>query len=348
MKIVKIIFLIILSLIASVIVKTAVKSDFARGLVQRYHEYLLRDIEKISVGDSSLGNTEGNINNYGLVAETENSLFYVKDVHIYKCDKDLKNEIVLVDQPVNEGKDTINVVEDWLFFRQGKKINRIKTDGANVETIFRGYSLDMQVVGNWIYLLSISDDMSVCRIDVNGQNKQVLSGKNVRDMAVYKDKIYYSYKSEDEGYFEAMNIDGSDKQFLSNIQTRNMIVDDEYIYYIDDVEEILYRMNINDKSIEKLSDNQIPKFLKDDNHIFYTLKDDSDWRFKGLYRMDANGSNATAIDSECYLTETGIGVTSDYIFYVSTDGKAYPSLKIINRRNIYWQFMYNKLSIKSA
>ena len=260
MKIVKIIFLIILGLIASMIVKTAVESGFARDLV-RYHEYLLRYIEKISVGDSSLCNTEGNINNYGLVAETENSLFYD--------------------------------------------------------------------------LLSISDDMSVCRIDVNGQNKQVLSGKNVRDMAVYKDKIYYSYKSEDEGYFEAMNIDGSDKQFLSNIQTRNMIVDDEYIYYIDDVEEILYRMNINDKSIEKLSDNQILKFLKDDNQIFYTLKDDSDWRFKGLYRMDADGSNVTAIDSECYLTETGIGVTSDYIFYVSTDGKAYPSLKIINRRNIY-------------
>lgn len=82
-----------------------------------------------------------------------------------------------------------------------------------------------------------------------------------------------------------------------------------------------------------MSNKQILKFIKDKNWIFYTLKDsnNSDWRFKGLYRMDIDGSNVVALDSINYLDELGIGVTEDYVYYVSTNGKVQPSLKIINK-----------------
>ncbi|MGB4440446.1 MAG: DUF5050 domain-containing protein [Sedimentibacter sp.] len=69
----------------------------------------------------AVGNTEGNINNYGLVAETDESIYYANDIKLYKSDKDLKNETVLVDHPENLGKDTLNIVEDWIFYRQGDK-----------------------------------------------------------------------------------------------------------------------------------------------------------------------------------------------------------------------------------
>lgn len=194
----------------------------------------------------------------------------------------------------------------------------------------------MHVVGNWIYFISIEDDGKVCRIDVNGQNKQLLSVKDIEDMAVYNGKIYYSYKNKEDGFLEVMNTDGTNKQFLSNIRTRNMIVDEEYIYYLDDAEEILYRMNLNDNSRERLSDKQILKFIKDDKYIFYTLKngDNLDWRFKGLYRMNTDGSNVVALDSEIYLDEVGMAATKDFVFYVSTNGKDQPGLKIINKDGI--------------
>ncbi len=293
--------------------------------------------EQINIKNENLiGNTEGNINNYGMVAETDDYIYYVKDYQICRADKDLKNEIIVVDEPANFGKDTVNVVEDWIFYRRGKEINRVKTDGTGYEILFMGYSLHMQVVGNRIYFISIDDDSKICMIDVNGQNKQFLIDKDIEDMAVYSGRIYYSYKNEEGGFLEVMNMDGTGNQFLSNVITRNMIVDDEYIYYLDDVEEILYRMNLKDKTKERLSNEQMLKFIKDDSHIYYTLKapDNSDWRFKGLYRMDADGSNVLAIDGETYLAEVGMGVTEDYIFYVSTTGKEPPSLKIINKDGI--------------
>ena len=292
------------------------------------------DVEQINIeNEFTVGNIEGNINNYGLVAETAEFIYYANDSSLYKSDKDLENEAVLIDKPGNLGKDTINVVNGWLFYRQGKEIKRARTDGTNIDTIYRGYSLHMQVVGNWIYFISLEDDRKICRIDVNGQNKEFLRNEEVDDMAIYDGKIYYSYKNQDDVYLEVINTDRTGLQRLANIKTRNMIVDEEYIYYLDDVEEILYRMSLEDKSIEKLSNEQILKFIKDDNWIFYTSKDpnNSDWRYKGLFRMNVDGSNLLALDSESYLDEEGFGVTEDYVFYVATDGKILSSLKIINK-----------------
>lgn len=288
--------------------------------------------ELINIGNEyKIGNTEGNINNYGLVAETDDSIYYIKDFILYKSDKDLKNETVIVDKPLNNGKDTINIVDGWIFFRQGKEIKRVKTNGANLETIFKGYSLDVHVVGNLVYFISIKDDKKIICIDVNGQNKMILSEKNVDDMAICHGKIYYSYENKDGGYLKAMNLDGSDIQTIDNVKTRSMIVDENYIYYIDDSEEILYRMDMKKKTKEKLSDDKILKFIIYDNTITYTLKnpDNSSWLYKGLFIMGADGSNVTVLDGENYLDEIGMGVTKEHVFYSSTNGKEQPSLKII-------------------
>ncbi len=51
----------------------------------------ITNVEKIKIEDEfTLGNTEGNINNYGLVTETAEYIYYTNDTKIYKTDKDLK------------------------------------------------------------------------------------------------------------------------------------------------------------------------------------------------------------------------------------------------------------------
>lgn len=310
------------------------KSDIIKKIDQKYEKYQLNRIERIVIKDISLdGNTESNINNYGLVAETKDSIFYTQETYLYRTDRNFSNQIVLNSRGGGIGKNTINVVDDWVFFRQGKEIKRMKNDGSNIDRIFKGYSLHMHVVGNWIYFINVSDDSKIYKMDVNGQNREILCDKDINDMAIYDDKIYYSYEYNKESFLGVMNLDGTGKQLLSNIKTRNMIVDKGYIYYLNDVDEKLYRIELKNNLIEELSDKKILKFCKDDNWIFYTLKapKDSDWRFKGLYRMDIDGSNVLALDREIYLDELGIGITEDWIFYVSTNGTDYPRLKRIKK-----------------
>jgi len=141
--------------------------DYNSVIGQKYEKNRLDQIEQIAIEDPSLdGNTQSNINNYGLVAETNDSLFYIKDHAVCRADKDFGNQVVLFDQDSGEGKDTINVVSDWVFFRQGKEIKRMKNDGSYVDRISSGYSLQMHVVGNWIYFINLSDASKIYKMDI--------------------------------------------------------------------------------------------------------------------------------------------------------------------------------------
>lgn len=305
------------------------------GKVERkIEQFQLKDVENITIEDNSIhGNSESNINNYGLVAETEEFVFYLDKTSIYRSDKDFNNEMLLIKEPQNKGKDSLNIVGEWVFFRQGKEIKRVKDNGENLDTIFKGYSLHMRVIGDTIYFINVSDHGKIYKMDVNGKNREVLMDKDVNDMAIYDDKIYYSYEYNEKHYLEKMNLDGSEKEFIRNIKTRSMVVDKGYIYYIGDVDEKLYRLELHGNSIELLSDKQILKFALDDNWIFYTLKseEESRSRFKGLYRMDTDGENILSLDSEAYLREVGIGITDDWVFYVSSNGTESPVLKRIRK-----------------
>lgn len=322
------ILIIILSMVA-------LESDIIGKINLMIEQYQLNNVEIITIDDNSIiGNSESNINNYGLVADTEDYIFYLDETSIYRSDKDFNNEILLIKEPQNKGKDSLNIVGEWVFFRQGKEIKRMKDNGENVDRIFKGYSLHMDVIGDRIYFINVSDDSKIYKMDVNGRNREVLNNKHINDMAIHNDKIYYSYEYNEEYYLEKMNLDGSEKEFITNIKTRNMIVEDSYIYYINDIDEKLYRFDLKESLLELLSDKQILKFAIDDNWIFYTLKaeeDNSRNRFKGLYRMDTNGENILNLDIEAYLSEVGIGITDDWVFYASWYGNDMPVLRRISK-----------------
>lgn len=337
------------SLILNIIIPMAVylimyvlfyKLDVDGILREKYYDHLLNKIPRITIGDDSIeGNTESNVNNYALIAEAGGYYYYTKnDCQIYRSDSNFNNETALIENNDSSGKDTINVVGDWIFFRHGNKIERIKTDGTGMDTIYRkGFSIDMRVIGNWVYFVNIpysSGIEAIYKMDVNGQNLQALSEEKVVDMAIYNDRIYYCLEDYDGIYYlKTMNLHGGEKKVLSNIATRNMVVEEENIYYIDGEDSKLYKYKICDSTVEKLSDERVGYFAVDHSWIFYTLilPEDSAWRYKGLYRMDKDGGNVIALDGESYINERSLGLLKDWVLYNSTDGDSPPKLMRIRK-----------------
>jgi hypothetical protein len=305
---------------------------------EKYHNYQLTKVEQIYIeNDSLIGNTVNNINNYGLVAETVDSYYYIKQIQIYQSDKDFTNEVLLVGEPINPGKDTINVLENWIFYRQGAKINRLDIRDGNIKTIFRGHSLQMQVLGKHIYFINLDDDYKLYRMDVNGQNKEILHEEKIIDMAIYDSKIYYSYENNGEDFLERMDIDGREKEFLTDVKAKNMVKDNEYIYYLDVDKDQLCRMKLEDYTIESLSNEKIFTFVKDNEYIFYTLKKPQKnyFEIKGLYKMDIDGGNKITIDGESYLDTLGLGLTEEWIFYNVMHGSVPYGLKRVSKDGLH-------------
>lgn len=314
------------------------KSTIFEDLYDKIEDFRLSRIDQIKISDTSLqGNSQSNINNHGVVAETEDFFFYVEKKTIYKNTKTFDDQTALIKRPSSEGKDSLNILEDWVFFRQGKKMKRMKIDGTSVATIFNGYSFDMRIFGNNIYFIRFSDD-KLYKMDLNGRNREVIVDKKVRNMTIYNDMIYYCYESpesekieEKEFYLNKIKLDGSRDTLLFKVEARDIIADGEYLYYTDE-DFKLFKLDLADKSIEQLSDEDIMKFVKDDKWIFYTLKDpDDEHRSKGLYRMDLDGKNIVEVDKDSYIYEVGLGITEDWIFYLSSDDYNDSVLKRINK-----------------
>ena len=330
----KIITYIIIPLLLFLITTFGGEENVVKYLKEKYHNYQLSRVEVINIQDNSLmGNTINNVNNYGLVAETNDHYYYVKGMQIFQSDKNFNNEKLVSGEPINPGRDTINVVENWVFYRQSNRINRLDVMDGSIETIFRGYSYHMQVLGNWIYFINLDDNYKPYKMDVNGQNKEVILDKEVIYMVIYVDKVYYSYQEKGQGFLESMNLDGSGKELIANVKARQMVIDNEYIYYLDFDKDELSRLKLEDGSIESLSDKRIFNYVKDNDYIFYTLKEEQEKGFfesKGLYRVDIDGKNLKVFDNESYL-DYGLCLTEEWVFYNVLHGTEPYGLKRVSK-----------------
>lgn len=301
-----------------------------------YHEFKVRNIEKISLKENfTLGNSQNNINNYGGIAENDDYIFYFKD-HLELCrsDKNFKNETYLIDKSSGSGMSYLNVIDDWIFYRSGKTLNRMKVDGTKKETIYYlGYILDIHVLDNWIYFINYSDNFKIYKMDVNGQNLHRINDTSVQDISIYENRIYYSYEKDGEEYLESMDLNGQMKQLIGNILADDLVKYNGAMYYTNNTDFKLYKYDLkNDKEPQIMIDEEISSFLIVDDWIYFSKKaEDVGYPGTGLFRIDINGKNKQKINDDNdieYLSSIG-----DWVLFLSGEDNRYPSLKRINIKN---------------
>lgn len=303
-------------------------------LKKTYHNYKIKNIEKIHFGGNYLlGNSENNINNYGGVVARKEEIFYVKsNSEIYKTDKDFNNEIKLVERSSSSSLWYLNLLDDWLFYREGKAIKRIKTDGSRVDTIFgMGYVLDLHLIDNWLYFIFIEDDSKVYKMTVNGEELQRVINKGVSDIAIYNNQLYYSYIEGETAYLKTLDLKDGEEKLIANLHIRDMILQDNIIYYIDGNNNKLYQYNLITGRLEKLTEVEITKFLWTGKGIYFMGKGEEEFVHpgKGLYKICLDGKGIEMINDNLFMEK--INLTGEWLLYKSsTADRQPPSLKRIH------------------
>lgn len=303
------------------------------GLKQTYHEYKVRGIEKISFQENYImGNSENNTNNYGIVAANEDYIFHVKDnSSIYRTDKNFDNEVKLVIESSGTGIWYLNIIEDWLFYREGKAIKRIKIDGSEKDTIFNlGYALDIHLLDNWLYFTSFHDGFKLYKMTVNGENLEKIVDISVSDIAIYDNKLYYSYTSGGIDYLKSMDLNSQEEKLVANLHVMNMIIEDNLIYYINYNDNKLYQQDLSNNQTKSLLEDEITQFLKTEDYIYFMGKGEDGFHpGKGLYKISLNDSSIEMIHDNWFMQK--INIIDDWILYISSSkDKQSPSLKRIH------------------
>ncbi len=242
---------------------------------------------------TQLGNTAGNVANYGDVTEDDNYCYYQEyrdNVYtLYRASKDFKEKEKILD--VKKGFNELNAHGNYIYYIDGFPgfLQRMSLDGKKSHKLitFRMVS-NVVISGEKLYyrLSGFNDDAGkVYCCDLNGRKKKLLA-KEVTDFFVDGDTIYYT-NTADEEFLWAMDISGENKRRILKRKVLQFILDEKYIYYIEREETLrLFRLNKETLQEECINEERCNSINLLGDWIYYATRE----KDGKIYRMTKDGS----------------------------------------------------------
>ena len=308
-----------------------------------------------------VGNTIGNIRNFGYVAEDDKYIYFMSPDEVGNLKALMKMDKKLDKDPVqliagDWDLTGINVYKDYIYFVTltatgnkndvvDNKIHKIKTDGTEHNVInnneFNNSCYEIYVVKDKIYY--IGEDQGIYTMNLDGTSKAKLGNTSTGFVGIDDKYILYNDyidKENEEVATYIMNLDGTDVKTLTGDYMYAPTVIKDYVYYVDK-EGHIFRMQFGQSNFEMLS--SITSYcvnVTEDG--IYSLKFlDKELTHQGIFKMNLDGTNEELV-KELESTSTFLAVLEDWIVYmdetedegtigmVSKDGKKYQELYSLN------------------
>lgn len=295
------------------------------------------------------GNTMGNINNFGYIAEDSKYLYYMSPssdgqfIGISKVSKkDLTGEQIRLVQGTWEIA-SINSYGDYIYFvtltqnevseddsdadKVDNKIHRVNKFGEPKDEIlndneFHNYAYKMTVVGGKIYY--IGDDECIWYMDLNGNHKTRLNENATGYEAINDKYILYNMPAFKDGEETTvsyiMDRNGKNSREINGNRIYTPIIYKDYIYYLTE-DRYVHRMTIDGKDDKMLSDSRVYNLNVTENGIFYfkeKISDTGEIQSVSVWRMDLDGKN----NKQLYTLEessNSLCVTKDWVFFLDSN-----------------------------
>ncbi len=298
--------------------------------------------------NNKIGNTIGNIRNYGYAVSEKQWIYYVSPnadsskicINKVKNDGTKKQTILEADYDML----SLNAVNGYLYF--------ITIESSEADTL--ASTLPDNEKTNLDYV-----NNKICKMKEDGSDLTVINdnefSNDCYEIYVIKDKIYYI--GEDYNIY-TMDLDGNNKTQLSKNKTGYLGVSDKYILYNDypegtenqteeeaeNTDYVTYIMNIDGSNAKPVNGERLYSVTLKDDYIYYTNKE------KQICKVKVDGTDQQAV----YNTSAyNMNLSGDYIYYmnykdenssdytvciyrVKTDGT---DNKIIKELNTYSSFL---------
>ena len=298
------------------------------------------------------GNSIGNIRNYGYAAENDGWIYYLSpnedtsQIGIFKIRNNGqdKKQLFMSEMDIV----SINVYKGYIYFIASElqsnlenddldnKICRMKTDGTEFEILndneLNNDCYEIYVLNDAIYYIGLNAE--ICKMDLNGANKSVISDLGTGYLGITNDYIIYNspVDVENEEYVTyIMNIDGTDaKPILEGKRIYSVNIEGDYIYYSDDAKK-LYKTKIGSNVEELVYDNiEAYNLNTNDGYAYYLnyLDIEADDYTVCLFRVNLDGTTQQPEKLKEMATYSSfIDVVGDWVIYMdSSDESGYINL----------------------
>lgn len=297
--------------------------------------------------NNKVGNSIGNIRNYGYSATQGNWIYYVapnadsSKIGIYKIKTNGsgKKELYMNDADIL----SLNVCGNYLYFigvgsevfseedEVDNKIYKMKLDGSDLQVIndneFNNNCYEIYVINNSIYYIGV--DANIYKMKLDGSDKSVVTENGTGYLGITKDYIIFNKMEENSNDYITyiMNIDGSNERpILEGKRLYSVNIKDDYIYYTNEEKQI-YKTKIDSGNEELILDTTAYNLNLKDNYLYYLnyLDFENEDLTVCIFRIKTDGSSQEPEKIKTLETYSSfIDVVGNWVVYLdSTDSSAY-------------------------
>lgn len=294
------------------------------------------------VGTNSVGNTIGNVRNYGYSTSDGKWIYYLspsedtEQVGICKVRTNGEDKEELLMDSIDVL--SINVYKDYIYFigiglesysdtdEIDNKIYKMKTDGSDLEVIndneFNNECYEVYVLNNSIYY--IGTDENIYKMKLDGTKRELVSDNGTGYIGITDKYIIYNVENEagDDYVTYIMNIDGTNQRpILENKRLYSVDIAGNYIYYTNTDKQI-YRTVIDSGEEELVLDDTAYNLNLSGDYLYFLnyLDAENEDYTVALFRVKADGSETEAQNIKTLSSySTFINVVGDWVMYMDND-----------------------------
>lgn len=276
----------------------------------------------------TIGNTAGNLNNSGLFCEYDGKVYFSNasdNGALYVMNTDETDAKKLNTLQVQN----ILAAGDYLYYFQrgsakknqldtgisSKSFNRSNLKGTKVEGLSREVVVSAQLVDNYIYMLTATNEGPVfSKIKIDKSDEAVLVKHEINPSCAVDGAIYYS-NTQDNHYLRAWDTSTDQSYDVWSGDIWNPIVQGDYVYYMDVAENYrLCRYSMSMNVVEVLTNDRVDCYNIGGGYIYYQKNGDE----PQLKCMRMDGSDVQVIADGNF---TNINMTSQYVYFQDFNNK---------------------------
>lgn len=272
----------------------------------------------------TVGNTAGNLNNFGYYCEDDKNVYFANaydGYSLYSMTKDEQNLKKLGSAQIQY----LNAGGNYLYFYQVNasaslgygnllRVNglyRVKKNGRKALCLSKNTIQTVTLVDDYLfYQMAVKGetDLHLYRIGTDKSDEKEITDYLVNPACAYNSTLYFNGTKKDH-YLYSMTTVGAVATLLDKNMWYPCVVGD-YVYYMDMEHNYrLCRYSFSSGTEEILTEDRVDTFNVCDSYIYYQKNSTES---PALMRMGIDGSNPEIVASGNYKN---INITSQYVYF---------------------------------
>ncbi|MCM1182111.1 MAG: DUF5050 domain-containing protein [Roseburia sp.] len=273
--------------------------------------------------DNLFGNTSGNLYNGGMFCESDGYVYFSNPYDNNALYRMLPDE-TQAERIVASETSSLNADGKFLYFYQSGSgsgagfgyvvsstgVYRVQKDNPkNIKCLDKIVGGHVVLAGNSVFYTCAGDTVALSRIDITGENKEIVLEKDILPASIDGSYFYYSNNDGTNLHVMAMNRNtGSSRKALAE-DIYMPVVEGETLYGIDVHNNYaLVRINLADGSKTTLDAERTDLLNVTGSYIYYQTSGPT----PQLRRIGKDGSNMEVVADGAYNT---INATSRYVYF---------------------------------